>query len=451
MTITYSLASSISSNLTGPAGTVVYTLPETFDWTTPFTIYRDGNGVYTNDHDFDSNKPTGTVKHVSPTGSDSNSGDSEGDAYATFTKAAVTEAADVVYVHPTATGTVTYYGRSSGIKNFSGSKDVAVEFMGNLGDVISDLCIEADTLSWTQQSSPNDNVWKATRSAVTFVHDTSVDHPTEFWNGGTNPKSTAYDNEASVAACQANAGSWFLSGSDLYIHALDGLSPNVDNIRIRLNENAVQFSSDYTAHFKNVVCVGRVPFRFLYPNAANTGVVTLNQCAGYWGDNNQPNMAFDNVPFVYLKDPCSDDARGGDALNYKSTGGSAPTCRVLEDTASTIRAGTSGDNNNGSSVHADCVIVRMNSTYAETLGPVVNDVGGSHSIDLNCTASDCLTAAGDNEDAGFRVADSTSIKWQQDCTTTGTMEYDRSAAGSATFNDLGGFTGVAGQDFGTIS
>ena len=66
-------------------------------------------------------------------------------------------------------------------------------------------------LSWTQQTTPNTDVYLCTTaiSSVRAILDTTYAYAGEYLKDGTTPLPKPYTSVASVAACQAQAGSYF--------------------------------------------------------------------------------------------------------------------------------------------------------------------------------------------------------------------------------------------------
>ena len=420
-----------------------FEVPAGFERTFPFKITV-ANGEYEIDYDFTTNKPSGVEKHVDITnGSNSNTGNSKAQAYRDVATAEA-NGANVIFVHPSAVGTQTFYDRGKSLSNFSSAIDVAVIGVGDKGDVVMDNCVPAPDLSWTQQSAPNSNVYLASRSNVTIIHDTSVRSTTRFFNNGNHGLTTIYDEEDSIAACQANAGSWYQDGSNLYVHALDGNEPDA-SVRIRLNEGIINQNTDVDFYAENIVAFGRNPFRFNYPNTVNSGIVTLVDCAGYYSDQH-PNFLIDDVNEAYLKNCVSEFSLAGDAYNYNAENSNASNPKIVEYNCTSYESGVSGDTSrNGSSAHDNVSIARFNCVHERCYGPVVIDVNETESLNLNVTANNSLVGDGNSSrDVGF-FSGGTCAMFLKDCSADGSA-YDRAKDSAATIFDMGGFIGGAGQD-----
>lgn len=428
----------------GP-GQALYSLPAGFNkWTPDFNVYRRSNGTYTTDYGPSDDKPaTTTTKYISPTGNNANSGDDRDNPYEDVDTAVSNGATQVIFldgyydrdVFPTTTG----YNFTSSISLVAENPGKA--FMGRSNSFASG--------SWTQEAGPNDSVWSVTRSNALLVIDDTYRNTDKLLPDGTG-RLGVYSEQSSIANCQANAGSYFVSGTTVYVHTWDSRQPDTD-IKITLAENNIAQTSEITLYVEGIVFYGEAPIRFTQ-TATNTARLVAVDCVFCFEDNGDALDINDVSDLRIIR--CGAHNTGNDGFNYHVDSTHLTICKVLEvDCWSRDTGNTGSQSDNGTTIHDESAAIRLNGDYSDSYGPVIADVGGSHSINLNVTCSNSLADSDNSQDTGFQSATASNGNnkmWLQDCTTTGTMHYDRAQNTGGELTDLGGFSGVAGQDFGTI-
>ena len=429
----------LSSNARSGSVTVpeVFTIPAQFPWQPSFSISKSGSR-YITDYNPQTDKPTGTSAYISPNGSDSSGDGSSGNPYQSPERAKTAGATEIIFKDG-------WYDRSvlqSSPYNFTSDTALVAENMGK-----AYMGRSNSFSSWTQEASPNDNVYRISRSATRTVIDQTYRRNDEFYAGGEGTL-IGYTKQSSIADCQANPGSFYISGSNVYVHTWDSRAPDTD-VKVCLSVNNIQQADEITLYIEGLVLYGDTPARHTQTTTNTAKFIAVD--TAFVHNPESDCLDINDVSDIRLVRCIAHDGVQ-DGFNYHTENTHSTITKSLELDCRAFRMGVSGETSrNGSSMHDYGAIIRLNCTYGDTYGPVLHDVGGSKSINLNVTASDCLIANATNSDTGFRVAEGGSIMWAKDCSTTGSMAYDRVQAGGATFDDLGGFRAVAGQDSCTIS
>jgi len=435
-----------------------YALPAGLSFTPPYNIYKHADGTFS--HDYEPREITGTTKHVDPTnGNNANDGNSFATAYKS-TDTAKAAGANIIIVYPVATGTLTFVDRSEGMTTDNFARSTKIIAMGNPGDLVFDNAIKASTLTWSQVGS--NPTYSATRASVELVHDIGVTQESVFWNqenGGVHPRSTIYQKLGSVGEVHDTPGSWHLSGSTLYVHALDGEQPDA-NIRVRLNDTFISQTTglDGTTPLnfwlENITSLGKDMVRFLIAdNVLNDTHVTAIGCVTY-NDTNVDGNSLSNVAMFYSKNSVVYQS-ASDGMNYRS-GTLTPQCYFLEDNTFTNFTGDTGgaDNYNGSTAHNSVKGVRMNCYYKNAYGAIIHDIDTTETLSLNTTVENNLSVSPTGgTDCGFRAGGSAKV-FLDGCTTLGEMTYDLTADNTSEIIVVADFNGVVGSNFagtGTIT
>jgi len=406
-------SSSPSYYLTPPVG-LTFT-PDTFD--PPFTIY--GNG--TTSFNFDSlyNGISVTDYYVSPSGSDSNDG-----LTISTPKKGIDNTMTLAASAPTPWVRINLAAGDYMQNDHPGSggvtgKNVIFKAAGN---VRTGPFVKASTLTWTSVGS---NTYSANRSSVAQVRDYST------LNAYGDP--TRYYAAASLAECQSTMGSWFQSGSTLYVHKLNNTTPTGDtNLFIIVNASNTTFTSNYTWIFDGGTS-GKIE---LIGGATGclrcTGGGTSSRlyCRNTWFrfSTNGNNLHCYGIPYVLIQ------GGGGsgsytDILNYHIESGrivKAVEIGVTCKDAGIDINGTGSDN--CSTIHDGCKIIRILGSYDSADGPVVADVNdGTESWNILCDARNSVKNDDSETDASWLVSTGAAKMWLDRCTFGGGSRYDVAA------------------------
>lgn len=399
--------------------TTLLTPPAGFAFDPGFDIYINGGTTF----DFDALYAGLSVTdyYVATTGSDSNSG---------LTSALPKKGVDAAMA--AAASALTDWVRINiapgdyGHNDHPGAAGVAgknVIFKVTSGTVRTGPFVKGNTLTWTNQGG---GVYSASRSSVGQVRDYNT------LNAFGDP--TKYTAAASLAACQATAGSWFQSGSTVYVRTLSGSAPGAD-VFVILAAGNTTFSSNYTWIFDGGAS-GRIELI-----GGNTGCL---RCTG--GGANQKlygrnlwfrfstannNLYCYGVPTVVLVGGGGSGSYS-DILNYHAESGRIPN--VVEIGVTCYDAGSDGGGNNNCSTAHDAVqIIRILGDYDSAAGPVVADVNaGTKSWNILCDARNSTKNDDSGTDASWLVSTGAAFMWLDRCTFGGSSHYDMSAGTDAT-------------------
>jgi hypothetical protein len=176
---------------------------------------------------------------------------------------------------------------------------------------------------------------------------------------------TPYVSRSSIAEVEALAGSYWWSGGVLYVHALDGLTPQGQTNLRYYDSSAIYWPRDsLTFYFENINFRGGVSFR----NATATGNthVFLNNCTGYsLGIAGVAEFIIQNSSFF----TSSGDGANYDVLNTVIT-------RAIEIDCEFFDSGAAG-NDQASTSHNGCVIARINGLYHHVTGQLAAEAGAA--------------------------------------------------------------------------
>jgi hypothetical protein len=191
--------------------------------------------------------------------------------------------------------------------------------------------------------------------------------------------------QSSIAAVQANAGSWYQTGGVVYVRLLDDRAPDAnlhvfrsiqsaycarDNITIYLEGIEFQGGPNGAAYFRNASAAGglyvyakdcKFKYSFAIGGFAMEGT-TLSICQGCESAKNQNDGFNYHVRNTVIPDAIEIDCTGRD------------------------NGSTSDDDNNGSSIHDGGRVCRLNVIYHGNYGPNVIDINDALSYNLGCEA-----------------------------------------------------------------
>lgn len=411
------------------AATVLVTSPSGWTRTLPFNIYRTGSGVsstFTTDFNIASYAPSGKTYYVSNSGSDSNSGLDAAHPLASI--ATAVGKSDVVVVS-IASGTYGY--RVGGNQNVTKS----VSFIPTGGRVY--ICSREDNaLSWSKDSSPNQDVWKAARSSVNNVSDI------KYLDGNGDPSwLTHAANESGV---EATPGSWYTDGTTVYVRLQDDRNMPDNQVWVTFS-GQFQVSGGVTFYAENIDFWNFV-----------TGIAVSDTGVGTYPTAYFTNCTFKNITGnafsalggnFYMVN-CTASKGTADAFNYHVNNN---ICQAVEIGCTGRDSGTAGDvSDNGSTIHQAENIVRINGVYERTQGRAIHDVdSGSKSWLLGCNANTSLSTY-----ANYACGDGgsyTITMWLDTCTSSGSS-YDIDASSSGATVYIKNFTGSASnKGTGTIT
>lgn len=248
----------------------------------------------------------------------------------------------------------------SGLDNYS--KDLHI-----IGDGEAYL-IGGDSGSELSFSSAGNGVYSATRSNVHAVLD--------FYTG----EPIALDGKNSLADCEAAENSWFLDGSTLYVHCKNDRIPD-NKLIAMLSVSNNTLAAQKTLFAENIIFYGGTEAL----QADEATLLIAKGCIFGYGKQNGLALKGTNA-YLY---GCTARNNMRDGYNYhKSTNN--VICKAVEIGCMGYSNGINdgNGNNNGSTIHDGCMIVRIGGRYWHNDGPNVADVNtGSVSFNIACKCS----------------------------------------------------------------
>ncbi|WP_182103788.1 hypothetical protein [Niallia taxi] len=401
-----------------------------FAWTdAPINVFTDGVSFYT---DFDpisfmpaSNR---TVYVNSRTGSTSNDGLSESSPKSTLNSAMananstdtikIVDDADVIYRNG--------LWESQVIRK-------SLRIIGKSGR--RRKLVNADKLTYTKVSGYS-FVYQATRSNVVEVVDFTFDE-----------LGVRYKNATSIAECDAIKGSWYLSGSNLYVHAFNDKVPTEDKVFALLTTpmfSVISDTQDVDLYLENIDIVGGQTTGNIYLDRRGYKLNLYQKDVRYLHttgiDGNADSINADGVDLVYsLRVICAHSNKDG--FNYTAYNGASEkktAGKFIEVDCEGLVCGVGNkipnvnNSHNASTAHEGVIGIRINGTYHDTVGVPVCDVqNGTQSLNLACTSYDSLAGTKDVYDACFSTQQSGALMILDGCIAFG-AEYDMYAVTGST-------------------
>lgn len=414
------------------------TLPAAFTarWRPSFNIFENGK-TYSTDFDITALKPTGITKWVAKTGDDTTGNGTQALPYRTVTKA-YTENADVIMIK------AGIYDRGDLTTSLNPTRSLALVSADGAGKAVLSR-IQAGALAWTQQAGPNNDVYLCTTSiaSVRAILDLTYAFAGEYLMDGVTPLPKPYTSVASVAACQALAGSYYLTGSSLYVHTHDNRVPDTNVKVLRVEANLQPATANTTIYFEGMEMWGDDGVRFIVTTASSSSILCgINSASRYGGVALANGWRANGINYAYAVNCETTDYLGnGDGFNYHGDSGNNVSPRFLEVDCRSRRIGISTQsNNNCTTSHEDAVGIRLNGEYKESWGPVSADVKavgtlGAMTINLGGTYKDCLLTSGTGQDAAIQAGDAS--VYVKNCTLSG-ANYALYGATPGTVYNMGG-------------
>lgn len=391
-------------------------LPSGLGWAAPLNLFKSGRSYFTDFDVADFKNTGGATWYVDPAaGNNSNAGTSAGAAFATLLKAYQSAASgDTIVV--VGDGVIAHRPSAWNAQRIKKSLNIIAQTPGGVTFSYS------DALTYALDSG---NVYSATRSNVRAVVDMSV-----------GPYGYRFTNVASVAACQALPGSWYQSGTTLYVHALDGASPGSTVLALLAGEGWYANSDDQavTVYLEGIRLVGSNTGNLTADSTTNTVDVYAKDCEFLWStatDGAGDALNINGARYAYFQD-CVAAYATKDGFNYTAVNNAA----VTRDAPKFIEVGChsfghgldnsvpgQSDTHNASTAHTGALGVRVGGLYHDTMGAIVADVQtGTKSANYSCTAYDSRTE-NESYNAAWSAQQSGAEMWLFDCVAFGTT-YD---------------------------
>lgn len=378
-------------------------VPSGFDWTPPIKVFRRGNR-YTTNYRAEDWIPTTTAKlYVASTGNDTTGTGTEANPYRSIKKAITSMVAATEILVKGGSGATGFYNRLNG---WGSTASPAFNFVVRAydGDVICSTAWEGGT--WTLTTS---GTYSATRSTVGGVIDAA------FLTSDGVP--TRLTSVASQAACEAAPGTWYTNGTTVYVHTQDGRSPD-SNVRVLMAISNGYFANDVVGYVYGINFEGAANGTFGSADASLTSAsrIVLDTCKFTYGDTN--GLRALGLGLCISRN-CTQYGNLADGFNYHVGTTNLLDVKAIEIDCTAYAIGDTADvsyNDNGSTAHEACRVVRINTTARNCVGPLFAEIDTSKSWNLGCTATTSLAVGVQN--SGFQASD-TASQWMDGCTATG--------------------------------
>jgi hypothetical protein len=299
----------------------------------------------------------------------------------------------------------------------------------------------------TAETAPS---WALT-AAQTYTYQTSRTATTgviDYGNKDSNGIPIPYSKQTSVAAVEANAGSWYTDGTLVYVHALDGNTPT-SNVLVNLNLTALDVYLGQSAE----LFIRNVFF------AAGKTVVVYNQTSDYSANKfiawncafadapgaNDNGLSLDSIKAAQIYNSYSAyNQRDGFNFHYARIGAQDPrTYYALLFNSQSYDQGLAdaNNNNNAFTTHEGAALACVACVGDNTRGPVFAMVGAPNVFIAGSTSTNSIAPS----EASYAFAQSgvvgrTTKVYIEDSIASGSA-YDLSSDGASVPITLKRFTG----------
>lgn len=272
------------------------------------------------------------------------------------------------------------------------------------------------------------NAYSRTQASVAAVRDTS-----ELEASGAFKK---YAPATGVEDCHNTEGSWYQTGSTLYVHALGGGAPQVNVLVFIAETNALVTSACPPLYVEGLNFLGGSRPFFMSNTLETTGYRhILKDCSFLYGTDATNGNGFHNtgMPEVLL-DNCLAAYNMRDGFNFAIRTSVIPKAVLLNCIGKwNGEEAVSSGNNNGSTMHSAGTIVRIGGEYFENDGPNCADVEASMSWSVGVSAHDTRRASPSTQAADFY--NSAGLMWLYQCDAANSEYSATVTSGGTTYAD----------------
>ncbi|MGX7377289.1 phage baseplate upper protein [Carnobacterium maltaromaticum] len=383
----------------------------------PFNLYRDTVGTVRHDFKIENELVGGLNLYVDTAKNDTNDGLTVSTAVRTIAKAIAVGAAsssDKIIIN--LINTVFYKDLSFTFADQTLTKDYVIKphIEGNRA-----LMTGSDNISanWTTE----DTIYKVSSNGVIDVFDTHVVDE--------NGAPSVYELVDSIASVKAKKGSWFSTGTIVYVNTLDGRIPNTQIFCNRDMYSTRFFINDHKLVFKDIdfLVSGKAA-----QNSRDSKHVTGNENSTFIAHNckfmlGALNGMASNKVGVSLLFGCLAAYNGTDGFNYHGNLTPNPYETAFEFECLSYKNGRlKQGTNNATTAHDGMSILRIGCIGYECHGPILADVNGCLSVNYNCVMYDSTKATNATR-AGFYFDNAAALKagkaYLIDCSGGGTSTY----------------------------
>lgn len=349
-------------------------VPPGFPWAPPFSVFRSPDGTYRHDFNPALYAIQGKTYYVSPTGNDANSGLSWAAAKRSLSNVfATVPDYDVVLV---AAGE---YDLVSGWNGQAMNRSASVIAVGGRA-----VFTRRASVTWTPHGVAP--VWLSSAvpvSAPGLVTDGAVLGPTGL--------PTRLIRAASLAACETTPGSFFPSGTQVYVHLTGGRAPDT-NVTVYVNGLNADIGNGVSGYFRDLDFLGGFNnMRSVHATAGAARTVVWDNCNFRFATTGDSIRLETNGNWFFSR--CIAEMAEMDGFNYRppSGGGAGPNVAELDCIARWNGYTTSGFNN-GTTLHGGNA-VSVSGLYERNQDRNVHDVfTNSFRWAAGCTSRDSRSA-----------------------------------------------------------
>lgn len=380
-----------------------------FTMPVPFDIVET-SGVYTDTLDITDYKITPTTTYyVTTSGNNGNSGLTEGLAKADIDGAITAgNLTGTPYQVNVKAGT---YARN---RDWLLSPTQDCNVIGYGGNVAVSAEWENSTNAGSYTLTTN-NTYKATRSVVTHIYDSS----TVDANGDFERLTLA----ASQAACEATAGTFYTDNIDYWVHTSDerDLSSDASDMKVFLSVSGARAQGDFSTYVEGIDFEGWST-GFISGNLLSTDDTRLymNNCSMKYTSSGN-GLAVQGTVLTILKD-CVASQNYLDGFNYHLANTVVPDA-IEVDCLSRLNGYSGSESNNATTMHDGGRILRLNGDYGTSEGRNVHDIGaGTESLNIACNAHDSRNTTTTTGSINWTCGDNTgTTMWLIDCLSSGSL------------------------------
>lgn len=335
------------------------------------------------------------IKYVNGvTGSDSANGDTRETAYKTFNKAHSVNCDRIILIEP-----LNYYTLQTK-NNITASLEIISE--NGISQIFKG--VSGDIRTWVDDGGGMYHT-TAFSLAPQGVYDSK-------YSTDDIPARLSVKLNSSEVAAQAGTYYKDAGANILYVHCSDNRQPDNDVSVVTDFFYCGNLSTDVHFYLENVSTFG------LIVTNGGVGILHLNvknsifhhrygvNCVGIYGNCQS-----------FLK-RCTVSKTDMDCISYKIHN-LINSCGIEDElTVLNSESVSSTSINNASTAHDECTVLRLNSNYNNTEGPIVHDVNSSKSLNVNCNAGESYSTLESNRSA-FAVASGsseTAKMWLENCT-----------------------------------
>ena len=290
-----------------------------------------------------------------------------------------------------------YTGTSSIFYNLTNNVIIEPEDSSKMIDIGTD----DEVLTWSQYNETS--TWYTTRSSVANIFNR------RYVDGyGMYKEIKKCDT---LDECLSTRDSYYISGSQLYLHTENGEIPTNSRYLIALAVTAGNFNlnGNHYLRLKNLNIYSPARVALWNNDTANIESRLICENVNLWHCNNNNGFNIDNVKYVFMKN-CKTGYNQRDGFNYHYTTmaqSDVEKSYVYEENCESYENGFryTTANCNASSIHEKGNIIRVNGIYQNSFGPVIADIDSSKTLMIHSKVYQKLNTSypfnfGNNENSG---------------------------------------------------